>query len=177
MQAHNKFRSAKALLISGAAALGLAFAAPAASAADIGEISFNGINFDIESEDFLQDLIEMDAADIDELRTEMADARADIRDAIADIEEARNEAGDDAEAKAIVAAALNAAAASVIESTDDVFKQVHEALDRAESDLVSGKVEVSADEVTETKMVIAALREELGGVQSALGELVAAMKA
>lgn len=177
MKATSTLGAAKALLISGAAALGLAFAAPAASAVEIGDISFNDFNFDINSDDFLQNLIDMDAEDIAELRAEMADARAEIKDAIAEIEEARKEAGDQPEAKAVLAAALQAASASIIESTDGVFKQVHDALDRAESELVSGKVEVSAEEVTETKLVIAALREELGGVQAALGELAAAMKA
>jgi len=177
MKPFPKNGAAKALLISGAAALGLAFAAPAAGAADIGEISFNDFNFDIDGEDFLQNLIEMDAEDIAELRADMAEARADIKDAIAEIEEARKEAAEQPEAKAILAAALSAASASVIESTEGVFKQVHEALDRAEIELVSGQVDVSAEEVAETKLVISTLREELGGVQAALSELVATMKA
>ncbi|GJL90966.1 hypothetical protein [Hyphococcus sp.] len=177
MKSFTKLGAEKALLISGAAALGLAFAAPAASAADIGNISFNDFNFDIDSENFLQNLIDMDADDIADLRAEMADARAEIKDAIAEIADARKETEEQPEAKAVLAAALQAASASVIESTDSAFKQVHEALDQAESDLVSGKVEVSAEEVTETKLVIATLREELGSVQAVLGELVAAMKA
>ena len=170
---HNTVR---AVLVSGAAALGLAFAAPAA-ASDFGNISFNGINVDINSEDFLQRLIDMDAEDIAELRAEMADARADIKDAIADIDEAREEASQTPEAKAIFAAALAAASSSVSSATDDVFDEVRTALDRAETELNDGKIAISAEEDAETRMVIATLREELTSIETALGELVAAMKA
>ncbi len=172
-----RLNSARMLLITGAAALGLTFTAPAAIAGSFGDLSFDGIDLDIDSEDFLQKLIDMDAADIVDLRADMAEARSDIKGAIADIEQAREEASETPESRAIFAAALAAASESVTSSTKEVFEKVGAALDRAETDLVAGKIEVSAEEVTETKFVIAILREELGGIEAALGELVAAMKA
>lgn len=170
-------KNAKAMIITGAAAFGLVLAAPAAHAGSFGDLSFNGVDFDIDSEDFLQNLIDMDAEDIAEMRADMAEARSDIKDAISEIEQARKDAGENPEAKKAVMAAMAAASDSVMDSAKEVFSKVRAALDKAETDLVSGKIEVSAEEIDETKLVIATLREELGGIEVALGELAAALKA
>lgn len=170
---------AKPLLLAGAAALGLALAPAPAAAGDMSNISFemDSFNLDIGDEDFLEQLIAMDAEDIAELRADMAEAREDIKEAIGEIEEARREAEATPESKAIIAAALAAAGASVSESTKDVFDEVRSELDRAERELKDGVIDVSAEEFAETTAVIAALRDELSGVELALGELIDALKA
>ena len=67
----------KGILIAGAAAIGLAFAAPAATAHDGMNISLDSLELKFGDEDFLESLIAMDADDIAEIRSEMAEARAD----------------------------------------------------------------------------------------------------
>jgi chromosome segregation ATPase len=170
---------AKTLLMAGAAAFGLSLTATAATAGDMSNISIDMDSFDLDigDEDFLEQLIEMDAEDIAELRADMAEARGDIREAIGEIEEARREAESSPESKAIIATALAAASESVSESTKGVFDQVRSELDRAERELKDGKADISAEEFAETTEVIAALRDELSGVELALGELIDAMKA
>ncbi len=165
--------TAKTLIISGAAALGLAFAAPAAMAGDFVNISFDDLDFG--EEDFLQKLIEMDADDIADMRAEMADARAEIRDAIGEIEDARAEAEANPETRSVIEAALAAASAAVTSATNSAFEKVRAELDEAEIELAT--TDVSAEEMTETQGAIAAVREELAGIEAAVGELVAAMKA
>lgn len=167
-------KSAKTIFFAVAASAGLAFAAPA-MAGDFTNISINGLDFD--DEDFLQQLIDMDADDIADLRSEMADARAEIRDAISEIEDARAEVEDNPEAKPMFIAAMEVASSTVTSTTKSVFDKVRAGLDQAETDLNSGSVEVSDEELTETRQAIAALREELSGIEAAVGELVAAMKA
>ncbi|WP_133162196.1 hypothetical protein [Hyphococcus luteus] len=172
-------KNTKIWLAAGAAALGLAVAAPAALAGNFTDkaVSFDGVNLNInDDEDLLQTLIDMDAEDIADLREEMADARADIKDAIGDVEEARREAKEDPKTAGFVDIAFAAASASVESSTRGVFDNVYAALDRAESNLDAGKVEVSDAEFEETSEAIAVIREELAGVEAALDELLAAMK-
>lgn len=72
--------------IAGAAALALAAFAPlsGASAHDV-HLHFN------DHEDLLEQLIELDADGIEDLRDDFADAREDIADAIIDVEEAKEE--------------------------------------------------------------------------------------
>lgn len=166
-------KTAKTLIISGAAALGLAFAAPAAIASDFVDISFDGLDFG--EEDFLQKLIEMDADDIADMRAEMADARAEILDAISEIQEARAEAEANPETRTVIEAALAAASAAVTSTTNSAFEKVRAELDEAEIELAT--TDVSEEEKTETQGAIAAVREELAGIEAAVGELVAAMKA
>lgn len=168
-----KSNKAKALIFSGAAALGLAFAAPAAVADDFVNISFDDLDFG--DEDFLQKLIEMDADDIADMRAEMADARAEIRDAISEIQEARAEAEANPESRTVIEAALAAASVAITSATDSAFEKVRAELDEAEVELAA--TDVSADEMAETQGAIAAVREELAGIEAAVSDLVAAMKA
>ena len=163
----------KIFILSGAAAIGLAFAAPAALANDFIDISLEDLDFG--DEDFLQQLIDMDADDIANMRAEMAEARAEIREAIGEVEAARAEAAANPETKPVVIAALEAASAAVVTATKTVFEEIRTELDDAETDLAAA--DISAEEMSETKAAIAALREELAGIEDALGELVAAMRA
>jgi len=171
------FKSAKTVLIAGAAAMTFAVAAPAASAHDLGNIAVNGFSFDFDGEDLLQSLIEMDAEDIAEMRAEFAEARVEIRDAIGEIDDARAEAEKSDEAKSILAVALSEASESVEETVQTAFAEVRTELDRAESELSEMRSTLDDAEFNETKDLIAFLRSELVEFEAAIGELVAAMKA
>jgi chromosome segregation ATPase len=171
------FTSAKTVLITGAAALTFAVAAPAASAHDFDNISINGFNFDFDSEDLLQSLIEMDAEDIAEMRADLAEARVEIRDAIGEIADARAEADKNEELKPIILAALAEASKEVEGSVGEAFAEVRTELDRAESELSDLRSSLDEAEFNETKDLIAFLRSELVEFEVAVGELVAAMKA
>ncbi|MEZ5893204.1 MAG: hypothetical protein R3C58_08695 [Parvularculaceae bacterium] len=159
------------------AAAALVFAAPAASAHDFGDLNISLNDLDFDDEDLLPKLVEMDREDIADLRADMAEARKDIKEAIADVEKARKEAAATPETRTIVAAALAAAAVSVEEATGEVFEKVRAELARAETELNDTKANYSAEEYAETKDVIAAIREELSGLEVALGELITALNA
>ncbi len=171
-------KRAAMLLAAGAAAFGLSIAAPAAYAGGLSDISIDLDSVDLDlgdDEDFLQGLSDMDADDIEDFRSEMAEAREEIRDAISDVEEARREAMEEPESAGLVQAAFVAASAAVEASTGGIFEQVYAALDRAETTL-NGKADVSAAEVKETRYAINVMREELAGVEVALRDLLTAMK-
>ncbi|GJL95057.1 MAG: hypothetical protein DHS20C05_14620 [Hyphococcus sp.] len=170
----------RALMIAGAAALSVAVAVPTSAAAhdpdDDHEISFNGFSFD-DDEDLLQQLIDMDADDIEEIRTEMADAREEIREAILEVEEAREEASETPGGGVIVKVALSAASATVSTATNIAFNRVEKKLKTAESDLHDQADEIGAEEVAETQLAINVIREEIGSLRVAISELIDAMKA
>mgnify|MGYP000427482241 CR=1 FL=1 len=153
----------RALALAGAAAL--CIAAPA---------SAQEFDWDDE-EDFLDDMIAMDADDIAEMREELAEARAEIADGIRDVEEAREEAKSQPMAGAFVEAAFAAASAGLsagVDGLDEAFK----AIDRAEATLKKRRDELGEAEYRETKDALAMLRTELAGIQAGLEDLAAEMK-
>jgi len=153
----------RALALAGAAAL--CFAAPA---------SAHDFDWDDE-EEFLEDLIEMDADDIAELRAELVEARAEIADGIRDLEEAREEAKSQPMAGVFVEAAFAAAGAGLsagVDGLDEAFK----AIDRAEAALKARRADLGEAEYRETKDALAMLRTELASIQAGLEDLAAEMK-
>lgn len=169
-------KTTKGILIAGAAAIGLAFAAPAATAHDGMNISLDSLELKFGDEDFLESLIAMDADDIAEIRSEMAEARAEIRDAIKEVADARREAAESPETKDVILVALSTGAAAVEETTKGVFEKVRSELNRAEGELADKRDEVGPAEFAETNEAISTIRSELAEVEVALGELLAAMR-
>ncbi len=168
--------SAKTALIAGAAALAFTLA-PAANASEFGDISIEDFNLNLGDEDLLDGLIAMDADEIAELRAELAEARVEIAGAIQEIEDARAEAAKSKEAAAILAVALSEASKSVEETVAEAFDEARQELNRAEGELIDMKPSISSAEFEETSALIAYLRSELVEIETALGDLVAAMKA
>ncbi len=160
------------LWIIGASALALGFAGPAAAG---DSINIGGVSFGDDDGDFLEQLIKLDADDIEELRAELADAHDEIMDAIAEVEEAK------AELQEIpnfaIKVALSGASVAVSTTTNHAFKEVRSELDRAEQDLEGMKDRLSAEEFAETEAAIAMLREELATLEDALDALSASMRA
>lgn len=158
-----------------AASFAFVFAAPiSASAHD--NFSFDGFSFD-HDEDLLEDLVALDADDIDELRDEMREAQSDIKDAINDIREAREDVRDAPGGGAIMKVALSSASVIVSASTKSAFKEARRALERAEADLSDQRSALGEAEFAETTMAIEAIRDGIAGLEVALGELLAEMRA
>ncbi len=166
----------RSLIIASAAAFAVAIAAPTTAAAYDSNISFDGFSLN-DDEDLLEQLIELDADDIEELREEMADARAEIRDAIVEIEEAREEVKSAPGGAVIMKVALTTASAVVKTTTGRAFKKVRKELARAERELIDGKDNLSAEEFAETQLAIDVILEELAAIQASLTELTDAMTA
>lgn len=165
------FAAVKAFFIASAAALTVSVATPASA-----HIEFGHLHFD-DDEDVLQQLIDLDADDIDELREEFADARVEIREAISEIDEAREEVEGVPGGKTILKTALSAASAIVSKATSEAFEEVRAELADAESELAGMETELSAEEYAETQMAIDVIRTELVEIEVALDELLQAMRA
>ncbi|MDZ7627597.1 MAG: hypothetical protein U5J99_04205 [Parvularculaceae bacterium] len=146
------------------------------SAAVAGEGKGREIDIDIGGDgNLLQDLIDMDAADIEDMRSDFAEARADIKEAIGDIDEARNEVKGVPGGGVILRIAFATARSTASIAIDEALAEAREEITRAERDL--NAAEVSADERTETQRAISTLREELDTLQIALEELIEALRA
>jgi predicted nucleic acid-binding Zn-ribbon protein len=158
------------------ALIALAGAFLVSSAAVAGEKKDREVLIDIGGDgDLLQDLIDMDAADIEEMRNEFAEARADIREAISDIEEAREDAKGVPGGGVILKIAFATARSSASVAIDKALGEAREEIDRAARDLKTS--DVSADERAETQLAISTLRDELGSLEVALEDLIEALKA
>lgn len=151
-----------------AALLAMLVATPASART----ISFNGFSF-TDKEPLIEQLIELDADDIEDLRAEFAEARADIADAVRDIEDARRDV--EGIGEAALRGALKVAARAVEKAADKAFAEALSEIDRAERDLADA--DVDGAERAETQRAIDMLREEIAGLEAALADLAAAMRA
>ncbi len=165
----------RSLAIAGVGAFTIAIAAPTAAVAYDTNISFGGFSFN-NDEDMIEQLIALDADDIDQLREEMAEARADIRDAIAEIKDAREEVKSAPGGAVIMKVALTTASAIIKRKTRRMFKKVTRELARAEGELADRRESVGEAEFAETTLAIDVIREELAAIQASLIELTEAMK-
>ena len=163
------FSRAGVIVLSAVAAVSFATATPAAA-------KDREVVIDIDGDgDLLQRLIEMDAADIEDMRSEFRDAYDDIIESIADIEEARADVKGVPGGRLILKIAFAAARSGASESANAAINEARIALDGAERDLAVA--DVSAEEKVETGEAINAIREGLVLVEDALDQLFAAMTA
>ncbi len=160
----------------GAAALILSVASPANAEVNFNHVSFDSFSFD-EDEDFLEQLIELDADDIEDVREEMAEASVEIRDAITEIDDAREEVKAAPGGSAILEAALAIASSFAEKAMDEGFAEATTELDRVEDELHGMENELSAEEYAETQLAIDTIRSEMAEIEVALGELLETMKA
>ncbi|MFQ5563907.1 MAG: hypothetical protein ACE5FO_10110 [Parvularculaceae bacterium] len=164
------------LIVASAAFLAVSAGAPATAAAHDLTISALDIEFG-DSEDLLEQLIELDADDIQELREEMAEALEEIDDAMDEIEDAREEAKSAPGGGAILKVAFGAASVAITESVDKAFEKVRSELDTAEGRLSEMKSTLGPEEFAETQEAIGVIRAGLADIEAALDELVAALNA
>ncbi len=139
--------------------------------------SANAHNFHLgDAEELLEDLIEMDARDIEELKDDLVDARADINDAIFDIEDAKEDVKDAPAGEAIAKVAFKVAGAAVDRATGKAIKEARKTLDEAETLLDEQREDVGEAEYQETLGAIAMIRSELIEIESALDDLTQALR-
>lgn len=168
--------SIEKLFMIGAAIFAVSAVAPGAAHARGDNISINGLDFG-DDENLLEQLIELDANDIEDMRDEMADARIEIADAILEIEDAREEVEETPGGAVVMKIALGTASAVVTKATDKVFEEVKAGLNDAAAELETVRDEIGEAEYSETKLAIAMLREELAELEAALADLTDAMRA
>lgn len=126
-------------------------------------------------EEVLQQLIDLDADDIEELRDDMAEARSEIREAISEIDDAKEEARENP-GGVVLNVALKTAGGVVSKTTTRAFAKIQSALSAAESDLAAAGATISDEERVETQLAIDTIRSELAEIELALDELVTAMR-
>jgi predicted nucleic acid-binding Zn-ribbon protein len=154
----------------------LAGVALISTAAVAGESKGRDIVIDIgEDGELLEQLIEMDADDIADMRAEFAEARADIKEAIADVADARSDVKGVPGGGVILKIAFATARSSVSVAVDEALGDARREIDRAARDLKG--MDVSAEERAETEGAILTLREELDLLEVALEELMDALRA
>lgn len=154
----------------------LAGAALVSSAAVAGERKDRDVVINIGKEgDLLDQLIAMDAADIEDMRAEFAEARADIKDAIADIAAARKDVKDVPGGGVILKIAFATARSTASAAASEAMGEARRELDRAGRDLKTK--DLSSEERAETELAISTLREELDALEVALEELMDALRA
>lgn len=129
-----------------------------------------------DADEFLDDLIEMDASDIAELKADLVEARTDINDAIFDIEEARNDVKDAPGGEAIAKVAFKVASAAVDRATGKAINEARKTLEEAEALLGERRDEIGNAEFRETFGAIRMIRDELIEIEYALANLTDALR-
>lgn len=124
--------------------------------------------------DLLKQLIDLDAAGIEDLRRDFQDARLQIEQSIGEVERARAEARDLPFARFAIRLAFASAATATTESAQQSFRDARASLNRAEIDLRAA--DVSPQERAETQGAIDMIRGELGGLEDALQRLATALR-
>lgn len=176
IQATGSRPSIEKVLIIGAAIFAVAAAAPSAAYARNSNISIDGLDFG-DDEELLEQLIELDADDIQEIRNEIADAREEIADAILEIEDVREEAREAPGGAVIMKIALGTASTVVTKAMGKVFTEIKADLIDAASELEETRNVVGEAEYAETTLAISVLREGIAELEVALSELTDAMRA
>ncbi len=157
-------------LLAAAALIALTVAALVPTPADAGRYHFG------DAEEILDELIEMDARDIEDLRADLVDARADINDAIGDIEEAKEEVKDAPGGEAIANVAFNIARAAVDRATGKAIDKARETLIEVEALLDERREDIGEAEFRETLGAINMIRSELVEIEQALDALTDALR-
>ena len=159
----------RSLTIAGAATLALA-AAPLSSA------SAHSFHLDIDDhEDLLEQLIELDAEGIEDLRADLVEARADIAEAVGEIEEAKEEVKDVPFGGLIANIAFRVASVTVSKATESALDEVRAEMTKAEAELDNRRAELGEAEYAETQGAFEMVREELEYIEDALDDLKAAL--
>lgn len=173
----NAFKPLSLLVIASAAMIVSTAVIPTTADAHDISISSHGLTFGDKDNDLLQQLIDLDADEIEDLRQELVDARSDIEESIDDIADARTETREGGGAKAILDIAFNFASSTVSASSEKAFKEAKSEIDHAARQLDEMKTKISSEEYEETKYAIDMLRTELAELEKMLGQLADAFDA
>ncbi|MEM8772541.1 MAG: hypothetical protein AAGD92_12910 [Pseudomonadota bacterium] len=133
-------------------------------------------NFHIgDHEELLQDLIDMDAEDIDDLQNDLMEARGDIAEAIGDIEDAKDDLHDAPGGQLIARMAFGAARIAVSKVSGMAFREAREELDKTADALNDRRAEIGELEYAETTGALLMIRAELDAIKAQLDELADAL--
>ncbi len=127
-------------------------------------------------DDLVEELINMDANDIADLRDDLIDARADIREAIEEVADAKEDVKEAPGGEAISRVAFRVASAAVSRATGAALAEARDTLDDAELILAERRSDIGDAEFAETQGAIDMIRTELGEIESVLDELLAALR-
>lgn len=166
------FELAGRLAIAGAAFCAMALATPAFAGGKADREVIVNIG---EDGDLLEQLIELDAAGIEEMRAEIAEARVEIAEAIGEIEEARQQVKAIPGGQVILKIAFASARAGATAAVDEALAEARVEIDKAEVGLTTA--DVSAEERAETQYAIKVLRTELEALEVSLATLMDALRA
>ncbi len=157
-------------ILAAAALFALTVAAFLPSSAEAGHFTLG------DTEELLDELIEMDADDIDELQSDLVEARADIAEAIGDIAEAKEDVKEAPGGAAIAKIAFKAAQVAVETATGKAINKARKALDEAETLLDERRSDLGEAEYRETSDAIDMIRRELIEIEYALDDLSEALR-
>lgn len=163
--------NARKASFAGAAALALAAFAPFTGAS----AGSYHLHFD-DHEDMLEQIIELDAEGIADLRDDLTEARADIADAIRDIEEAKEDVKEVPLGGMVAKIAFRAASATVSKATETALDEIRDELVKAERELDTRRSDLGEAEYVETRDAITMIRKELKNLENALEDLTDALK-
>lgn len=124
----------------------------------------------------LDELIDMDAGDIADLKADLVDARNDITDAIGDIAEAKEDIAEAPMGETIGNIAFSIARSAVDRATGKALNEARETLDDAEAILATRRDDIGEDEFEETRGAITMIRRELIEIEYALDALTTALR-
>jgi len=170
----NSFRGSVVgkLVVASVAVCGLTLTTPAMAHKSSGRDIVINIGKD---GDLLEQLIKLDQQGIEDLRADMAAARADVAEAIAEIEDARNDVKRVPGGQLILRIAFASARAGASTAVDEALRDARREIDKAERDLAAA--DISDEERIETQGAISILRAELDALEASLNELLSAMRA
>lgn len=157
-------------LLAAAATIALIVAALVPTPADAGRLHIDN------ADELLDELIEMDAGDIEDLQADLVEARADIEEAVSDIAEAKEDVRESAMGAAIANVAFNVAQVAVDRATGMAVNKARKALNEAEVLLNARRDSLGEAEYQETRGAISMIRNELTDIESALEALAKALR-
>ena len=133
-------------------------------------------SIDFDNPDRMLDLlIDMDARDISNLQKDLRDVRIEIVEAIDEIEAVKVEEFDEPGMRTIARVAVKSASAAVSNGTRDVLRQAYGTLDQTTRLLDERRSDIDEAEFNETSGALSMIRGELGQIEVALSDLVAAI--
>ena len=128
-----------------------------------------------DAEEVLDELIEMDAKDIEDLEADLVEARSEIKNAIHEIEDAKDDVKDTPVGAAIAKIAFKVASTAVDRATGKAINEARKTLDEVEAQLHDQRDEIGETEFQETLGAVRMIRDELTEIELALDDLTDAL--
>lgn len=138
-------------------------------------VAASGLHIE-DHEDFLQELIEMDAAEIRALGADLDSAIDDVYDAVQDVREAKRDVADAPLGDLVANAAFRAAGTAVNGATGIAFSRMEGELDKARQSLDEQRSTLGEAEYQETRAAIDMVEARLEAIARAVDDLIGALR-